>query len=53
MIPMHRKFSDDIFIRLLVIMKNYVISFTKEYRGPTLMPPCDIIDDVIIMKNIF
>ena len=33
----------------LVIMKN-VISFIKEYRGPTLKPPCDVIDNVIIMK---
>ena len=37
---MHRKFCDDIFACFLVIMKN-VISFIKEYRGPTLRPPCD------------
>ena len=49
MIHMHRKFNDDIFARCLVIMKN-VISFIKEYWGPTLRPPCDVIDDVIIMK---
>ena len=36
MIPMYRKFNDDIFARFLVIMKNVVISFIKEYRGPTL-----------------
>ena len=53
MIPMHRKFNDDIFVRFLVIMKNVVISFIKEYWGPTLVPPCDVIDDVIIMKNTF
>ena len=47
---MHRKFNDDIFARLQVIMKNVVISFIKEYRGPTLRPPCDAMDDVIIMK---
>ena len=41
MIHMHRKFNDDIF------------SFTKEYRGPTLRPPCDVIDDVIITKVLF
>ena len=52
MILMYRKFNDDIFARFLVIMKNVVISFIKEYRGPALMPPCDVIDDVI-MKNIF
>ena len=46
---MHRKFTDDIFARCLVIMKN-VISYIQEYRGPTLRPPCDVIDDVIIMK---
>ena len=50
MIPMHRKFNDDIFARFSVIMKNVVISFIKEYRGPTLRPPCDVIDEVIIMK---
>ena len=49
---MHRKFCDDIFACFLVIMKN-VISFIKEYRGPTLRPPCDVIDDVIIMKILF
>ena len=53
MIHMHRKFNDDIFARCLVIMKNVIISFTKEYRGPTLRPPCDVIDDVIIMKILF
>ena len=53
MIPMYRKFNDDIFDRCLVIMKNVVISFIKEYRGPTLRPPCDVIDDVIIMKILF
>ena len=50
MIHTHRKFNDDIFARCLVIMKNVIISFIKEYRGPTLKPPCDVIDDVIIMK---
>ena len=50
MIHMHRKFNDDIFARCLVIMKNVVISYIKEYKGPTLRPPCDVIDDVIIMK---
>ena len=49
---MHRKFSDDIFARL-VIMKNVVVSYIKEYRGPTLRPPCGAIDDVIIMKTFF
>ena len=50
---MHKKFNDDIFARCLVIMKNVIISFIKEYRGPILRPPCDVIDDVIIMKILF
>ena len=50
---MHRKFNDDIFARCLVIMKNVVISYIKEYRGPTLRPPCDVIDEVVIMKILF
>ena len=49
-IHMHRKFNDDIFARCLVIMKNVIILFIKECKGPTLRPPCDVIDDVIIMK---
>ena len=53
MIHMHRKFNDDIFARCLVIMRNVVISYITEYRGPTLRPPCDVIDDVIIMKILF
>ena len=53
MIYMHRKFNDAIFARFSVIMKNVVISYIKEYRGPTLRPPCDAIDDVIIMKILF
>ena len=52
-ILMPRKFCDDIFACFLDIMKNVVISFIKEYRGPTLRPPCDVIDDVIIMKILF
>ena len=50
MIPMHRQFNDDIFARCLVIMKNAAISLIKEYRVPTLRPPCDIIDYVNIMN---
>ena len=53
MILMHRKFNGDIFACVLVIMKNVVISFIKKYRGPTLRLPCDVMDDVIIMKNTF
>ena len=50
---MQRKFNDNIFARCLVIMKIVVILYIKEYRRPTLRPPCDVIDDVIIMKILF
>ena len=52
MILTHRKFNADIFACYLVIMKTVVISFIKEYRGPTLRLPCDVIYDVIIMKKL-
>ena len=52
MIPMQKNFNDDIFAHFLVIMKN-VILFIKEYRGPSLKAPCDVIDAVIIMKKTF
>ena len=38
---------------VFLVMKNVVISFIKEYGGPTFRPPCDVIGDVIIMKNTF
>ena len=53
MILTHSKFDDDMFARFLIIMKNVVILIIKEYRGPTLRLPCDVIDDVIIMKKTF
>ena len=53
MILTHRKFNDDIFARFLVIIKNVVISFIKEYWGQTLRLACDVIDDVIIMNKTF
>ena len=31
-------------------MLHILVWFIKEYRGPTLRPPCDVIDVVIIMK---
>ena len=43
--------GDDIMFHILV--KNVVISYIKEYRGTTLRPPCDVMDDVIIMKILF
>ena len=53
MIHIDRNINDDIFVRFLVVMKNVVISFIKEYSGPTLRPPSDVIDDVIITKILF
>ena len=50
---MHKKFDDDIFSRFLVIMKNVVILYIKDYRGLTLRPPSDVIYDVTIMKILF
>ena len=50
MIPMYSKFDDDIYL-FLVIMKNVLILFVREYRGLILGPPCDIIDDIITLKN--
>ena len=44
LVPMHRKFNDDIFACFSVITKNVVIPFR---------PPCDVIGDVIIMTNTF
>ena len=41
-----------IFARVLVIMKNVLISCIKEYRGPTSRPTCDVIDEVITIWNI-
>ena len=35
------------------IMFHILVSFKKEDRAPTLRPPCDVIDDVIIMKILF
>ena len=51
MIPTYMKFNDDISVRF--IMKNAPISFIKEYRGATLSPFYDVIDDVMTMKNTF
>ena len=39
-----------IYLFVLVIMKS-VISLIKEHTAPILRSPCDVIDDVIIIKN--
>ena len=54
MIHLQSNFNGDICVRFVVIMEN-VISFIKikEYRGPTLRLPCDVINDVITMRNVF
>ena len=53
MIYMYREFNDNVSVRFLVFMKSVIISFIKGYRGPTLRPACDVIEDVITMKTIF
>ena len=50
---MNRKFNDYNFVYFIVIKKKFVISFINEYTGPILRPPCDAIDDAIIMSNTF
>ena len=37
----------------LFVFYHVLISFVKEYRGPTLSPPCDVINDAITMKLLF
>ena len=34
-------------------MNNVLISIINEYRGPNLRAPCDVIDDVITIKNTY
>ena len=46
MIPLYRTFNYDRFVRFLVTMKNVLISFIKEYRGPTLRSQ-DVINDAM------
>ena len=42
-------------ISLVVFIYHEKCSYflKKEYKGPTLRPPCDVIDDVITMKILF
>ena len=53
MIHVFSKFDNDIFVHILVIIKNVVISFIKEYKGVTWRLPSDIINYVITMQNTF
>ena len=50
---MYTKFNYDTFVRFSVITKNVHVLFIKEQRGATLRSPCDVMDDVIIMKITF
>ena len=41
------------FVMISFLVSSYHEKFIKEYRGPTLKPPCDVIDDVMVMKILF
>ena len=45
------KLSDDWLKRATCISENVTISFKHEYRKPTLTSRCDVISDVIDIKN--
>ena len=47
------QFGDDLSKRSWIMHENALISFKHEYRRLTLSSRCDVISDVIIMKNIF
>ena len=53
MAHLHIKFDDHALNRFRVIAKNVPISFKHEYRRPCLSSLCDVIRDVISMRNIF
>ena len=50
---MWTKFGDDWSKPATCIAENVTISFKHEYRRPTLTSRCDVISDVINIKNIF
>ena len=47
------KLSDDWLKTAISISENVTISFKHEYRRPTLTSRCDVISDVINIKNTF
>ena len=47
------KLSDDWIKTATCISENVTISFKHEYRRPILTPRCDVISDVINIKNTF
>ena len=47
------KLSDHTSKRFIVIVKNVVISFKREYRRLNLTLPCDVTDDVTSVKHTF
>ena len=53
MTHLHTKFDDHTLNNFRVIAKNVPISFKHEYRRPCLSSLCDVIRDVISMRNIF
>ena len=50
---MHNSFNDIILLHFLVVMSYVLILLIKEYRGNIVRPSCDVIDDIITMKNTF
>ena len=53
MAHLHIKFDDHTLNRFRVIAKNVPIPFKHEYRRPSLSSLCDVIRDVISIRNIF
>ena len=47
------KFSENWLETVIYISENVTISFKHEYRRPTLTSRCDVISDVINIKNTF
>ena len=47
------KYSDDWLQTATCIAENVTISFKHEYRRPSLTSPCDVVSDVINIKNTF
>ena len=50
---MWTKFGDDKSKTATCIAENVTISFRHEYRRPNLTSRCDVISDVINIKNYF
>ena len=53
MIHMYTEFNYDTSVRFSVMTNNVHFLFIKEHRGATLRLSCDVMNDVITMKNSF